>query len=92
MKWICIVCEKEIPFDHNCPGDDREGILPCIEGGTFEINFGWFSRFDKLEEAFTERDIRRQGCVCDDCFEKKQHLIRTIEVVTNKSFKNVNKR
>jgi len=79
FKWRCIICEKEIPIDPLAPDDDNDGTLPCIEGGTIEIHFGWFSKFDQFQDL-SNRDIRIQSCICDSCFENKKHLTRQIEV------------
>lgn len=79
-KWQCLVCEKEIEYDPNGPGNDNEGLLPNLEGGTIEIHFGYGSKFDQLKDMLSRRDIRTQGAVCDECFEKKQSLTRKVEV------------
>lgn len=92
FEWTCICCEKEIPYDPNGAGDDSRGILPNLDGGTIDFHFGYGSKFDMLPLHMYERDIRIQGSICDNCFEKKQHLTRQIEVVTDKSFKDVNKK
>lgn len=80
FKWHCICCEKEIPFDPGAPGDDHEGLLPCLEGGTLDIHFGWFSKFDQLEDMMSQEDIRIQGAICDDCFKDRESLTRRVEV------------
>lgn len=79
-KWQCLICEKEIQFDPGAPGDDHEGLLPCLEGGTLDIHFGWFSKFDQLEDMMSQEDIRIQGAICDDCFKDRESLTRRVEV------------
>jgi hypothetical protein len=77
----CIVCEQEVETDPDAPGDDEKGVFPCIGGGTIEIDFGYFSRFDQCcrEEVI-------QGIICDNCFESRQHLTRTVEVLETRKF------
>lgn len=82
-KWICICCEKEIPFDPHGPGNDDEGLLPNLYGGTVEIHFGYGSKFDQLEDMMSHRDIRIQSSICDECFTNKQNLTRRVEVRKN---------
>jgi len=84
--WKCICCEKEIPFDTGSPGDDHEGLLPCLEGGTLDIHFGWFSKFDQLEDMMSHGEYIIQGAICDDCFEKKNRLTRKVELRKNTRF------
>ena len=78
--WRCLICKKEIPFDPHGPGDDQEGLLPNLEGGTIEIHFGYGSKFDQLREMLSHRDYRTQGAICDKCFTEKQYLTRKVEV------------
>lgn len=86
FNWLCLCCEKEIPFDPNGPGNDEEGILPNLEGGTLEIHFGFGSKFDQLEDMLSHRDYRIQSSICDSCFQKKQHLTRKVEVRNTKRY------
>jgi len=83
----CLICEKEIRFDPNGPGNDEEGLLPNLEGGTIEINFGYGSKFDMLPDHMYIRDIRIQSAICDNCFEKKQSLTRKVEVIKKQKYK-----
>lgn len=86
----CLVCEQEIEKDSGASGDDEKGILPCIGGGTIEIHFGYFSRFDQLEaDMASSYNYQRgiiQAAICDNCFEKKQHLTRTVDVQKSTKF------
>lgn len=80
-KWICICCGKEIPiYADGCAGNDEEGILPNLEGGTLEIHFGFGSKFDQIEDMVRHRNCRIQGAICDWCFQEKQSLTRKVEV------------
>jgi hypothetical protein len=80
-KWICICCEKEIPiYTDGYAGNDEEGVLPNLEGGTIEIHFGFGSKFDQLEDMLSRQDYRIQGSICDSCFQEKQNLTRKVEV------------
>jgi len=76
-EWInkCIVCERIL--EDIMPGADHRNRSSCIEGGTFEIDFGYGSRFDDMN---FDDVIRHQACICDDCYEKKQHLTRPVRI------------
>ena len=75
MKWICIVCEKEL-FDINkIPLPLERALFPNLEGGTMEINFGYGSEFDDGMNS-----IVHHSCICDECWKKKRHLTRAIVV------------
>jgi len=78
--WRCLICETEIPFDPHGPGNDHEGLLPNLEGGTIEVHFGYGSKFDQLKDMLSHRDYRTQGAICDECFTKRQYLTRKVEV------------
>jgi len=75
-KWHCVICEKEMGID---PGD-RPGCLspaswPNITGGTFSLDFGWGSKHD---DTNLHDHKEWQGCMCDECFSEKRHLMRHI--------------
>lgn len=74
FTWKCIVCEKEVEIIYEEQQD--LGILPNMEGGTIEFDFGYGSRFDTLNEPH-----RIQGCICDNCFVNKKHLTRKVAIV-----------
>ncbi len=77
--WKCIICEKRIPILQY--GDDRKGLMPVFLGaGTVDIDFGYGSQFDNSE------DVRIQACICDDCCEKRQNLIRMVKTQLTKSW------
>ena len=75
--WKCLVCEKDLTPDADWSGDDDQGSLPNLEGGTIDINFGYGSRFDDVNVS---RRIQHQACICDDCYEKKMGLTRAVMV------------
>lgn len=77
MDWICLVCEKSVEVDPQATGSLKPACCPCVEGGTININFGWFSRFDDLN-GIAGRHVIHQAVICDDCYEKKQHLTRPV--------------
>jgi hypothetical protein len=88
--WKCICCEKEIAFDNL--GDDETGTLPSLAGGTMNIHFGWFSKFDHLPQYLdTYADLKIQAAICDQCFEKKQHITRKVEVIESTKYKVYNR-
>jgi hypothetical protein len=71
----CLVCEKEVEFDSH--GDDGKGVLPNPVGGTIDIDFGYPSRFDDIN-IYPREPVIHQAIICDDCYEKKQHLTRPV--------------
>jgi len=75
--WKCLVCEKDLTPVADYPGDDDQACLPNLEGGTIDIDFGYGSRFDDLNEIQQDR-IRHQACICDDCFEARIGLTRPV--------------
>ncbi len=48
-----------------------------MNGGTLELDFGYGSRYD---DAVYDpmHEVSCQGCICDDCIEKKHHLLRSV--------------
>lgn len=88
--WKCLVCEKsvEVVFD----GNDDRGILPCLVGGTLSIDCAYGSQFDMLTHParMAGNVVETQGCICDDCFGKKQHLLRQVQIEQTRTFKQVN--
>lgn len=82
----CIICEKDVPIILDSSGDDKSGLLPNIEGGTLSIHFGYGSKFDLFIEEI-KREIQIQGCICDNCFDRKKHLTRKVCVKTKRQFK-----
>jgi hypothetical protein len=81
FKWICILCEKEMeidPSDH--AGSLNPAIWPNIKGGTISMHFGWPSQNDDCNVPHGGHK-EWQGCICDNCFEQKQHLLRHVLVV-----------
>lgn len=77
--WKCLVCEQVVedalPHTNN---PDRRGIWPNIAGATIRLDCGYGSKFDQLG---TNHQI--QGCVCDECLEKKKHVLRMVDVDVN---------
>lgn len=87
FKWICICCEKEIPvYADGYAGNDEEGTLPNLEGGTIQIHFGFGSKFDQIEDMLGHIDYRIQGGICDKCFKKKQLLTRKVMVIETRKY------
>ena len=87
MIWKCLICEKDMtPNDPMDRGDDSTATLPNIAGGTMEIDFGYGSWFDDGNGFLRGQYIRHQACICDDCYQKKMHLTRAIEVKTQNRF------
>jgi hypothetical protein len=74
MKWICLVCEKELIELHPSPPVEK-ATWPNIEGGTIQVNFGYGSAYDDGLNP-----IEHHACICDECWEKKKHLTRAVEV------------
>lgn len=79
MDWICLICEKPIAVDPKATGSLKSACWPCVGGGTVNIDFGWFSRFDDMNDV-AGRCVTHQAVICDDCYEKKQHLTRPVVV------------
>lgn len=69
--WTCICCEKPVKIIYD--GDDEKSLYPNLVGGTFELHFGYGSKHDNLVDG----DVF-QGCICDDCADKKKHLMRSV--------------
>ena len=69
----CFVCEQEVQENPLCGIDDA---------GYINFSFGYGSRHDQIgcsknSDKFIERLLSSeeiQAVICDDCFEKKQHL------------------
>lgn len=73
----CLCCEKNLLVDeHGCLHD----------AGHIKIEFGYGSRYDQLGNANPEDGLTKidkilacdfiKAYICDDCFEKKQDLIK----------------
>ncbi len=77
MEWVCLVCEKKVEMDPQSTGSMKPACWPCVAGGTVSIHFGWFSRFDDMN-GIGGRGVTHQAVICDDCYEKKQHLTRPV--------------
>lgn len=73
----CLVCEEEVEPTGKCKDDYLENHHPNIYGGTIDIDFGYGSKFDDMN-GYQGRSIVHQAIICDDCYEKKQHLTRPI--------------
>ena len=85
MKWICLICEKDLTPDDPCArGNDEIATLPNLEGGTITIDFGYGSRFDDM--AGYRDCVEHQACICDDCYKEKMHLTRSIEIRSQSRF------
>lgn len=79
-EWHCILCEKAMKIgEHDHHGCLAEALWPNIEGGTFAMDFGWPSKYD--DQNFNNNTREWQGCICDDCFEEKKHLMRHVKVI-----------
>ena len=77
MDWICLVCEKPMDVDPGSTGSTKPACWPSVGGGTINISFGWFSRFDDMN-GIAGRCVTHQAIICDDCYEKKRHLTRPV--------------
>ena len=74
MKWMCIVCEKELEvLSAPSPPINEKATFPNIEGGTIEIHFGFGSIYDGINS------VKHHSCICDNCWGKKKHLTRAVE-------------
>lgn len=82
-KWRCIVCEKDLPLDIIL---HEKTVLPNIEGGTMQINFGWPSSHDQLESLNRGVEERYIACICDSCFDKKRHLTKMVRINTSTKY------
>jgi hypothetical protein len=66
----CLICESTLQFDHGC----------VMWAGTAKIEFGYGSRHDQLGHQGIVADPLL-SCneivlyICDDCFDKKRHLM-----------------
>jgi len=78
MDWICLICEKSVKTDPGSTGSLKPACWPCVEGGTVEIHFGFCSRFDDMNGIVRRRGVTHQAVICDDCYEKKQRLTRSV--------------
>ena len=77
-KWHCVICEKEMKIDN--PGSLDPATWPNIEGGTFSISFGWPSSYDDMDFCDCYNNHKEwQGCICDEYFEVKKHLMRRVK-------------
>ena len=86
-KWQCLICGKEISiYADGRAGNDEEGILPNLEGGTLEIHFGFGSKFDQIEDMIRHRNCRIQGAICDWCFQEKQSLTRKVDIIEKRKY------
>lgn len=72
--WKCIICER--PVDIVGDGSDDEGRWPMIRGGTIQLDFGFGSTYDLMNN-----NEMYQSCVCDECAGKKHDLLRRIHIV-----------
>ena len=79
MDWICLICEKPIDVDPKAAGSLKPASWPSVRGGTVNIDFGWFSRFDDMNDV-VGRCVTHQAVICDDCYGEKQHLTRPVVV------------
>ena len=69
----CLCCEQ--PIDVVSPGDDSRGVLPNIVGGDIVIHFGYGSA---VHDCLKHQSEEHQSAICDTCWEKKKHLVRTV--------------
>lgn len=80
MKCLC--CEQDIEVV--APGDDSRGIRPNIVGGDIIVHFGYGS---KVHDCVGHEFAEHHSAICDSCWEKKKHLIRTVQVDQVRSFR-----
>lgn len=78
MEWKCLICEKPIEMG-GYKGSMDPACWPSVVGGTISIDFGYPSKFDQMNGWHGDNE-EVQACICDECFEKKQHLTRTVEI------------
>lgn len=71
----CLICEK--PVEVLMGEDFLEPHCMIHEAAWLEIDPGYGSRYDTVLEG-----KRWFGCICDDCIEKKNHLIEAWERIT----------
>ena len=84
MRWHCIVCEKIMIPEHE--GGLDPACWPNIEGGTMAIDFGYGSKYDD-NNGYQGCCFEWQSCICDECFDKKKHLCRHVEIIDKKQWK-----
>ncbi len=77
MEWKCLICEQSVEICGD-PGSLNPATWPNVVGGTITIDFGYPSRFDQMNGLLGRNHTKAQTCICDDCFEKKKHLTRTV--------------
>lgn len=81
----CFICEKEVVYLDNMPNNPDNA-------GTISVHFGYGSRYDGTGMGYFENSDEPRvdrlascdiisGVLCDDCFEKKQHLLDGYEVI-----------
>lgn len=81
FKWKCLICEKDMEIDPGCQGRLDPALWPNVDGGTLAIDFGYPSRYDDMNGGFAHEGSREwQGCICDDCFDKKRDVLRHVKV------------
>jgi hypothetical protein len=85
LKMQCLICEKNIKLIYsNYPNNPDNG-------GEITVSFGYGSKHDQL--PFIERSLDAplridnllscdliKAWICDDCFEKKQHLFNGFQI------------
>lgn len=77
MDWVCLICEEPVEVDPGATGSLKPACWPCVGGGTVNISFGWFSRFDDMN-GIAGRCVAHQAVICDDCYERKRRLTRPV--------------
>ena len=79
MKCLC--CEQ--PIKIVTAGDDSRGSLPNIVGGHISIRLGFGSC---IHDCMGHPMQKHQSAICDDCWESKKHLVRTVQLFETRRF------